>query len=322
MSRPLRVVFMGTPDLAAAVLRALLDGPHPVVGVVSQPDRPAGRGQRVVLGPVSALARERGLPLAQPSSVKTAEFRAWLAALEPDVAVVAAFGHILGPKLLDVPRLGCVNVHASALPRWRGASPIQAAIAAGDAATGVSIMQMDPGLDTGPVFVTRPVPIAADETAETLHDRLAEVGGEAVLAVLDELARGEAVAVPQPDEGATYAHLIRKDAGDLDFGASAVALDRQVRAYHPWPGTRTTLRGQPLKVLPPVTALATRPAGAAPGEIVTVGPDGVDVACGEGALRLRRLQLAGKKALDVADFLRGADLSPGMRLGGGLSDGT
>lgn len=320
MSAPLRVVFMGTPGLAAVVLGALLDGPHPVVGVVTQPDRPAGRGQKVIPGPVAALARERGLPLAQPASVKTAEFRAWLAELAPDVAVVAAFGHLLGPRLLDTPRLGCVNVHASALPRWRGASPIQAAIAAGDVATGVSIMQMDPGLDTGPVFLTRPVAIAADDTAETLHDKLAEVGGAAALEVLDRLARGAATATPQPSEGATYAPLIQKDAGDLDWREPAEVLARKVRAYHPWPGTRTTLAGQPLKVLPPVGVAPGAAPGAAPGEVLAVGPGGIDVACGEGALRLGRLQLAGKRALEAADFLRGVGLAPGMRLGAELSE--
>ncbi|TNF29047.1 MAG: methionyl-tRNA formyltransferase [Deltaproteobacteria bacterium] len=309
---------MGTPELAATVLQALLDGPHEVVGVVSQPDRPAGRGKHLVSPPVAALARERGIPLMQPEACKSAAFREDLAAWAPDVAVVAAFGHILGPKALAVPRLGCVNVHASLLPRWRGASPIQRAIEAGDAESGVSIMQMDPGMDTGPVLLERRLALTPDETADTLHDRLAALGAEAIGVALDALEAGTATATPQPELGVTHAPKITKADGVLDWARPAVVLDRQVRAFHPWPGTGTTLDGRVLKVLPPISPLEGG-ADAAPGTVLAVGPDGIDVACGEGSLRLTRLQLAGKKALDAAQFLAGHRLVPGMVLGADAS---
>ncbi len=310
----MRVVFMGTPELAAVVLQALLDGGHEVVGVVSQPDRPAGRGKRLVSPPVAALARERGLPLIQPASCKGADFREAIAAWSPDVAVVAAFGHILGPRALAVPRLGCINVHASLLPRWRGASPIQRAIAAGDAETGVCIMQMDPGMDTGPVLLVRRLTIAPDETAETLHDRLAALGAEAIGAALDAVERGTARALPQPTEGVTYAPRITKGDGAIDWTRPAVELERQVRAFHPWPGTATHWDGRALKVLPPVTALPETP-GPAPGTVLAAGTDGVEVACGAGVLRLGRLQVAGKKPLDAAQFVAGHPISPGIVFG-------
>ena len=310
----MRIVFMGTPELAAVVLQALLDGRHEVVGVVSQPDRPAGRGKHLVSPPVAALAREHGLPLIQPASCKGADFREAIAAWSPDVAVVAAFGHILGPKALAIPRLGCINVHASLLPRWRGASPIQRAIAAGDAETGVCIMQMDPGMDTGPVLLVRSLRIASDETAETLHDRLAGLGAEAIGTALDAVEQGTARAVPQPAEGVTYAPRITKADGAIDWTRPAVEIERQVRAFYPWPGTSTQWDGRDLKVLPPVAALAGTP-GNAPGTVLEAGADGVDVACGVGVLRLGRLQVAGKKALDVAAFLAGHPLAPGIVLG-------
>ena len=315
----LRVVFMGTPELAAEVLRALLAGPHTVVGVVSQPDRPAGRGRQLVSPPVAALAAEHGLPLAQPASVKTAGFREWVRALDPDVAVVAAFGHVLGARALAVPRLGSINVHASLLPRWRGASPIQRALEAGDPETGVSIMQMDPGLDTGPVILVRRLAIDPAETAETLHDRLATLGAEALHEALAALEAGTAVATPQPSDGACYAHVLDKAAADIDWTRSAVTLDRRIRAFHPWPGARTTWAGRDLKILPPVAPLPGAPE-VPPGTVVAVGADGVDVACGDGILRVGLLQLAGKRPLDAAAFLAGHRLAPGMRLGGDASE--
>jgi len=314
----LRVAFMGTPELAASVLRALCASRHPVVAVVSQPDRPAGRGRRSHTPPAAAFAKERGLPLLQPESVRTAGFRAWLAEHTPDIGVVAAFGHILGPRVLATPRLGCVNVHASLLPRWRGASPIQAAIDHGEAATGVSIMQMDEGLDTGPVYHMRAIPIGADETAAELHDRIAALGGEALVATLDAIAAGSARAVVQDDARATWAPLLSKGDGAIDWRAAAVAIARRVRAFWPWPGTFTDLGGATLKVLPPVEVLP-HAHGAAPGTVLAATPDGVEVACGEGALRLRRLQLSGRGPLDVAEFLRGRSIAPGIRLGADAS---
>lgn len=303
---------MGTPELARESLAALLGSRHEVVCVVSQPDRPAGRGNRLRSPPVAELAKAHGLPLAQPERVGTAEFREWLAGFSPDVAAVAAYGHVLGPKLLRVPRLGCVNVHASLLPRWRGASPIQAAILAGDAETGVSIMQMDEGLDTGPELARAVVPIGPADTAETLHDALAAVGARLLVATLDRLEAGPLEATAQVGAAMTYASLIRKQDGDLDWSLPAADLERRVRALHPWPGTRTRAGDAILKVLPKTTVLdelSTAPAGT----VLRAGPDGVDVACGEGVLRLSRLQAPGRNALDVGAFLAGFPLDPGTR---------
>lgn len=317
---------MGTPELAAASLEAVLASRHAVVGVVSQPDRPSGRGKRVVSPPVATLARAHGLPLIQPASVKTAAFRRWVADLAPDLGVVAAFGHVLGPRALAVPRLGCVNVHASLLPRWRGASPIQMAIAAGDAESGVCIMQMDEGLDTGDVLLTRRVAIGADETADALHDRLAALGAEAIVDALDALEVGALAPSPQPDDGVTYAPILGRADGELDWARPAAELARLVRALHPWPGTRARLRGDVVKVLPPVGAIAVdgavrASADATPGTILAVGPEGIDVACGVGAVRLGELQLAGKRPVTAAAFAAGQRLAPGMAFGSGVSPG-
>ena len=309
---------MGTPELAAASLEALLASDHEVVCVVSQPDRRAGRGKRMVAPPVAQLATERGLPLLQPETIRTRAFRAWVEGFAPEVGVVAAFGHILGPKVLAIPPHGWLNVHASLLPRWRGASPIQAAVCAGDAESGVTIMQMDRGLDTGPMRLVRRLALADDETAATLHDRLAAVGGEAIVAALDLLAAGDLPSTPQPDEGSTYAPLLSKRDGDLDWTRPAEVLARRVRGLHPWPGTRTHHRaaggGEPtmLKVHPPVAVLPG--VDAAPGSVVSATPDGVDVACGEGLLRLQQLQAPGKRALPVGPFLAGYGLAAGDRL--------
>lgn len=308
----MRVAFMGTPDLAATSLRALLASRHQVVCVVSQPDRPAGRGNALRSPPVAELAKAHGLPLAQPDRVGTLEFRQWLAGFEPDLAAVAAYGHLLGPKLLAVPRLGCLNVHASLLPRWRGASPVQAAILAGDAETGVCIMRMDEGLDTGPVLARRVVAIGEQDTAETLMGSLAEAGARLLVETLDRLEDGPLEAVPQGDSGSTYAPLIHKSAGELDWRASAVELSRRVRALHPWPGTRARREGAAIKVLPPVEVTGA-PASAPPGTVTAAGPAGVDVACGEGTLRLLRLQAPGRSAMDAGPFLAGHPLSVGAR---------
>ncbi len=310
---------MGTPELAAVQLRALLAGPHQVVAVVCRPDRRAGRGKRLVSPPVAALARAEGLPLLQPTSVKRASFRRWLREHRPDIGVVAAFGHILGPKVLATPPLGCVNVHASLLPRWRGASPIQMAIAAGDARSGVSIMQLDTGMDTGDVLHVASCPIGPEDTADVLHDRLAAIGAEALHVALAALEAGTATATPQPDEGVTFAPILNKADGRLDWREPAAALERRVRAFHPWPGTSTSLDGKILKVLPPI-GVADQVGEAAPGHVVAASRHGIDVACGDGrALRLLRVQAAGKRAVDAAAFLAGRDLRPGMTLGAGAS---
>ena len=316
---PLRVAFMGTPALAAAVLEAVLASRHEVVCAVSQPDRRQGRGKRVLAPPVARLAKERGIPLMQPDRVGTRAFREALSEYGPDVALVAAYGHILGPKLLAVPRLGCLNVHASLLPRWRGASPIQAAVLAGDSASGVTIMQMERGLDTGPMLLRRETALTADETAASLHDRLAALGAEAAVAALDQLEAGTLSPVTQDDALATWAPQLARRDGDLDWSLPAEVLSRRVRGLFPWPGTRTTHRrasSEPvfLKVLPPVQVL---PGGPGPeGEVVAASAAGVDVRCGDGVvLRIGRLQAPGKKALEAGPFLAGYPLGPGDGLG-------
>ena len=320
----LRVVFMGTPEFAAASLDAILASTHAVVAVVSQPDRPKGRGQAMQPPPVALRATERGIPLLQPASCKDAAFRDWVAAFAPDVTVVAAFGHILGPKALGIPRLGCINVHASLLPRWRGASPITAAVAAGDRESGIAIMQMDVGMDTGPVFCTQTIPIAADYTGESLHDKLAALGGPLVVSVLDALAAGTARTTPQPSEGVTHAAKLGKHDADLDWSKPAAVLERQIRALHPWPGTRTWLAAEAgaaartVRVLPTARVVAAPEApeagAGAPGTILRVASDGIIVRCGDGqALALETLQLEGRKPLPVAQLLQGFTLTPGMR---------
>lgn len=314
----MRIAFMGTPDFAAASLAALLGSDHDVVAVVSQPDRRGGRGNRVVSPPVATLAKEHGVPLNQPERVGTRAFREWLSGHEPEIAVVAAFGQILGPKLLALPPLGCINVHASLLPRWRGASPIQAAILAGDAHSGVSIMEMERGLDTGPVLGEVSVELSERETGASLHDRLAEAGATLLLEVLEGF-KGDArpTAEPQDDDRATYAAQLRREDGDLDWTEPAVALGRRIRALHPWPGTRATVleREERLKVHPPVQVLDGA-YDAPPGTIIAASGDGVDVVAGDGrALRLGKLQAPGRKALEAGPFLAGYPLNPGGRLG-------
>ena len=309
----LSIVFMGTPDFARASLEALLASAHRVVAVVSQPDRRQGRGQQVKSPPVAELAKERGLPLLQVESAGTAEFRRWVKSFEPDLAVVAAFGHILGPKALSTPRLGCVNVHASLLPRWRGASPIAMAVLAGDAEAGVAIMQMDVGMDTGGVFAMRGLPVDSADTGESLHDKLATLGGALLVETLDRIEDGEVQATPQSDAGVTFAPLLGKDDGALDWSESAVNLERRIRAFHPWPGTIARLDGKTWRIMPgaAVETVATPPA--APGTITEARKGRLVVACGEGALALGMVQLEGKKALPVQSFLAGMPELLGMR---------
>jgi methionyl-tRNA formyltransferase len=317
-----KVVFMGTPEFAAVSLNALLISSHEVVGVVSQPDRRSGRRGKPAPPPVAAIALERNLPLVQPASLSEGDFPGWMRALEPEIAVVVAFGHILRREVLELPLRGCLNVHASLLPRWRGASPIQAAILAGDRETGVGVMQMDEGLDTGSVLHQVSVPIAADDTAETLHDTLAELGASALLHALGALERDEAVPVPQSPEGVTYAGRLRKEDGRLDWDGSATELSRHIRALHPWPGTQTgwidTGRDQEgLKLHPPVRVSGE--AGSrteSPGTVVGADAGGVQVACGDGSvLTIERLQAPGRRALDAREFLAGHPLGVGSRLG-------
>lgn len=298
MTEPLRIVFAGTPEFAARHLQALLDAGHPVVGVYTQPDRPAGRGQKLMPSPVKQLASQHNIPLFQPSSLRDPMAQAELAALRPDLLLVVAYGLILPQAVLDIPRLGCINSHASLLPRWRGAAPIQRAIQAGDGESGVTLMQMEAGLDTGPMLCKVTTPISTEDTAGSLHDRLAELGAQAMAAAIGPLVRGELRGEKQDDSLATYAHKLNKDEARIDWQQPATELDRQIRAFNPWPISHAQLDGETVKVLSAVPEQASGPAGT----ILSANKDGLTVACGEGALRLTRLQMPGGKALAFADL--------------------
>lgn len=306
-----RLVFMGTPEFAVPSLRALAEIGQ-VVGVVTQPDRPAGRGQKLSESPVKRFALGAGLPIIQPPRLREPEALEQLAAWRPDLIVVAAFGQILKPAVLDLPRYGCLNVHASLLPRWRGAAPIAAALLAGDPATGVTLMQMDPGLDTGPLLAQRSEAIRPDDTTPALTARLAELGAALLADCLPAYLRGELRPEPQDPARATYAPQLTKEAGRLDFAQPARDLDRRVRAMLPWPAAFAVWQGQPLKVLraAPLEAL---PPGALPG-VVFLADQGPAVACGQGALLLQEVQPAGKSPMPAAAFARGARQFVGSRL--------
>ena len=301
----MRIIFMGTPDFAALALGALITAGHELVAVYSQPPRPAGRGQDLRKSPVQLLAESHGLEVRTPVSLKTAEARADFAALNADVAVVAAYGLILPPAVLVAPRLGCLNIHASLLPRWRGAAPIQRAILAGDARTGITIMQMDTGLDTGAMLQREALPISAKPTAGELHDALAEMGARLIVEIL---AAPLPPAVPQPDEGVTYAAKISPAEAQIDWLKDAAQLERQIRAFAPVPGAWCLLPdGARLKLL----AADVIAKSGAPGMALD---DALTIACGQGALRLTLLQKAGKKPMSGADFLRGQKLPAGTQL--------
>ena len=306
----LRLGFMGAPDFALPSLRALAAAGHEIAAVYAQPPRPAGRGHKERPCPVHALALERGWQARTPAHLKDAGVQAAFAALDLDAAVVVAYGLILPPAILAAPRLGCVNVHASLLPRWRGAAPIQRSILAGDAETGVTIMQVAEGLDTGPRLLDEAVPIAAGETAETLHDRLAELGARLIVTALEGLAAGSLRARPQPEDGVTYAAKLHRGEGHLDWRRPAIELERAVRAFTPWPGAEFEAKTARIKVL--AAEVVPGDSVAAPG---TVLDDRLTVACGTGALRLLKVQRAGKAPLDTEAFLRGFELAPGARLG-------
>ena len=306
----LRLVFMGTPDIAVPALDALVAAGHQIACVYCQPPRPAGRGHRDRPSPVQRAAEANGIPVRYPASLKGADEQREFAALEADAAVVVAYGLILPKPVLDSPRLGCFNAHMSLLPRWRGAAPIQRAVMAGDAETGVSVMRMDEGLDTGPVVLAESVPIGPDDTAGTLHDRLAELGGRLLVEALDGIAAGRLTPAPQPEDGATYAKKLDRAEGRLDWTELAEALERRIRALNPWPGTWFEHGAERIRVL--AAELRPAPDGAAPG---TVLDDAPTVACGTGALALTRLQRAGRAAMDADAFLRGYDLPPGTELG-------
>jgi len=303
----MRIVFAGTPEFAAVALRALLAAGHAVPLVLTQPDRPAGRGMTLQPSAVKRVASEAGIEVFQPVTLKDAGAQARLREVAADVMVVAAYGLILPQAVLDLPRFGCLNIHASLLPRWRGAAPIQRAILAGDEETGVCIMQMEAGLDTGPVLLAGRTPIRDDDTAASLHDRLADLGGELIV---DALGRLPLPAVAQPETGVTYAAKLEKSEAPLDWTQSAEQLARRVRAFNPFPGATAQLDGAPLKIWQAVAV----PGQGEPGVVLAVERDALVVACGSGALRLGELQKAGGRRLGVAQFLAGTPLRPGQRL--------
>ncbi len=311
---PLRVGFAGTPAFAAAALQALITHGFTIPLALTQPDRPRGRGMQVDASPVKQLALQHAIPVQQPATLRTDDARAAACAVPLDVLVVAAYGLILPRAILDWPRHGCINIHASLLPRWRGAAPIPRAIAAGDATTGVTIMQMDAGLDTGPMIATAPVAIASRDTAGMLHDRLAAAGAAAIVDVLRRLARDGALASePQPTEGATYAAKLERVEAGVDWTLSALAIDRRIRAFDPVPGAFTHWREETVKIWSAHPSAAR--AGVPPGTVFGVGSDGIDVACGEGVLRLVVVQPAGGKRMEAAAFAAGRALRPGMQFG-------
>lgn len=294
----MRIVFAGTPEFAAQHLRALLEAGRQVVAVYTQPDRPAGRGQKLMPSPVKQLAMTHNIPVYQPQTLRDPAAQAELAALQPDLMVVVAYGLILPQAVLDTPRLGCINSHASLLPRWRGAAPIQRAVEAGDAESGVTVMQMEAGLDTGPMLLKETTPISAEDTGGTLHDRLAELGARAIVEAVDGLEAGTLKGEAQDDALACYAHKLSKDEARLDWSRPAVDLERQIRALHPWPICHSGLSGEAVKV----HAAQLADGSGAPGTILDAGKDGLRVACGQGALLLTRLQLPGGKPLAFSDL--------------------
>lgn len=307
----MRLVFAGTPDFAAVALRALIAAGHDIPLVLTQPDRPAGRGMKLRMSPVKELAMAHGLTVAQPDNLKTGDARQPILDSQADVMVVAAYGLLLPQAVLDMPRLGCVNIHASLLPRWRGAAPIHRAIEAGDTETGITLMQMDKGLDTGAMLRRTALPILDTDTTGSLHDRLAELGAREIVALLPDLEAGRVAATPQDATGATYAAKIGKEDTRLDWRLTARELDRRIRAFNPFPGAWCLLDEAPLKIW------RARPVAGhgVPGQILDLDRQGIRLACGEGALEIVEVQKAGGKRLPVEAFLSGHELRSGQVLG-------
>jgi len=314
----MKIIFAGTPEFAAIALHSLHEAGFDIPLVLTQPDRPAGRGMQLQASPVKQFALAHGIPVAQPISLRlngkyhdiAEEAHALLHATPHDVMVVAAYGLILPRTILDIPKYGCINIHASLLPRWRGAAPIHRAIEAGDAESGVTIMQMEEGLDTGPMLQMERVPISASDSTGSLHDKLAELGGRMIVDAMRKLEAGDLAATPQPEEGVTYAAKIAKEEAALDFAQSVQVLDRKIRAFNPFPGAVASFDGVPVKLWRAEVASPT--GGVAPGQVLAASAqDGVLIDCGEGVLRVLELQKPGGKRLLAAEFLKGFPLEGG-----------
>jgi len=304
MNSRARIIFAGSPEFAVPSLQALLRSRHDVVAVLTQPDRPAGRGRQIHTGPVKQVALAAGVRVLQPLTLRDPLVQQSLRELRPDLLVVVAYGQLLPPEVLHIPCIACLNVHASLLPRWRGASPIQAAVLSGDTETGVSLMQMEPGLDTGPVYCTQHTAIGPTETAELLQVRLAEIGGELLAAKLDAILAGELQPVPQPTAGVTYAGRINKADGIIDWSQSALAIDRSIRAFNPWPVAQTLLDGELLRCWSAIPLDAAGQASTPPGTVIRIEQRGIVVQTGDGLLILAEVQVPGKKRMPGFELAR------------------
>ena len=311
----LRLVFMGTPEFAVPSLQVLLEGMDQVVGVVTQPDQPSGRGMALHAPPVKVLAEAHHVPVFQPTKLRVPGVLEHLQVWQPDLIVVAAYGRILPTTILTLPPLGCINVHASLLPKYRGAGPIQWAIANGETETGITIMQISEQMDTGDIFLQKALPIAANDTGGSLHDKLARLGAEVLREALRLLKAGQLTPRPQNEAEVTYAPLIKKEDGRINWNLDAVAIERRVRAFNPWPSAYTTLSGKFLKIFAAQVESVPRSFQAAPGTIIEVTPVSVSVVTGNGVLTLLEVQLEGKKRLSTEEFLRGHHIEPGVMLG-------
>ena len=308
----MRIVFMGTPDFSVPALEALVKGGHQVIAAVTQPDKPKGRGKAVLMTPVKEKALEMGIPVYQPVKVREPEFVKTLADLAPDVIVVVAFGQILPKSILEIPRYGCVNIHASLLPKYRGAAPIQWAVIDVEKETGVTTMFMNEGLDTGDMLEKEVVPLDPKETGGSLHDKLSAVGGRLILSTLKGLEDGTLKGTPQTDEGSCYAKMLKKSLGDIDWTMGGAAIERLIRGLNPWPSAYTSLHGKTLKIWD--ADVTDREYGVEPGTVAEVSKDQLIIQTGKGSLSVRSLQLEGKKRMDIQDFLRGYSLEKGTVL--------
>jgi len=306
-SSPLKIIYAGTPEFAVPALEALIRSEHEVVAVYTQPDRPAGRGRKIQFGPVKQIATEANIPVEQPRSLKDEEAQETLASYNADIMVVAAYGLILPQVVLDTPKYGCLNIHGSLLPRWRGAAPIHRAVQAGDKETGVTIMQMAAGLDTGDMLLKTSCPITTQDTGQTIHDRLANDGAEALLSVITKITQGTLTPEVQDESLTTYAHKLEKAEAEIDWTEPAETIDRKIRAFNPWPVAFTKFNGKPLRLYLSKVESDESPDIAA-GTVINETKEGISIVTGKGILSFSRLQLPGKKAMDVKDFLNGRSL--------------